>query len=452
MDDVGDTFNQTFKIERNETLGRHVVATKNLKAGESILLEHPLLIIASNNESRCVNCFKLTENHCKSCKITPLCGKCQQHNQLECEKLSSMRDLQTAELVKYNETYGIIKCLLIKENAKTEKYFEQFMEAESHLEQRRNTVIWREHQRNIVEPIIKSGFINYLRFASIINEDFLQLLCALVDVNAFEIRAPDGHTMRGIYLQGALLSHDCTANTVVSIDDYYCMKIYANQDIKCGQIITNCYINVLWGTEERRRVLWESKYFHCTCLRCSDPTELNSHISSLLCPKCSKRELSGYLVKDANIGNYRCLTCHYQKSADEIDKYLKMMEMQILKVQGNTSQLDEILTSLIKRLHPHHYLIVDVKQNIASLLRSIINDVTLCPEIQVYTRKIELCQSILKVLKHILPGISRLKAITMYELASTQAEYRRLVYQKKMIDKLELKVSVVTLCKKLNQF
>uniref|UniRef100_A0A1A9UZ37 SET domain-containing protein n=1 Tax=Glossina austeni TaxID=7395 RepID=A0A1A9UZ37_GLOAU len=434
-----DTLHKTYKIERNKTLGRHVVATKKMNAGESILSEQPILIAASNNEIRCVNCFKLTENHCEFCKITPLCGKCQKHNQPECEKLSSMKGLQTDELIKCNETYSIIKCLLIKENIKTEKYFAQFLEAESHIEQRRNSVIWWEHQRNVVEPIIKSGFANYLRFASIINEDFLQLLCALIDVNAFEIRAPDGNPMKGLYVQGALLSHDCIANTVISIDDSYCMKIYASQEIEPGQIITNCYINVLLGTRERRRILWESKYFHCNCLRCNDPTELNSHISSLLCSNCQGKNLSGYLVENVDVGNYQCLVCCYQKPANEINEYLKLMQMKILKVKNNVSQLEQILALLTRTLHPHHYVMVDVKQNISSLLRSVINDTTQYPGIPVYERKIELCQSILQVLKLILPGISRLKAITLYEIASTQAEYRRILYQKKVLNKMKLK-------------
>ncbi len=30
----------------------------------------------------------------------------------------------------------------------------------------------------------------------------------------------------------------------------------------------------------------ESKYFDCTCQRCSSPTELGSHFSTLLCQAC----------------------------------------------------------------------------------------------------------------------------------------------------------------------
>uniref|UniRef100_A0A1B0BYW9 SET domain-containing protein n=1 Tax=Glossina palpalis gambiensis TaxID=67801 RepID=A0A1B0BYW9_9MUSC len=383
-----DTLHNVYTIERNKTLGRHVMATEKLGVGESILLEQPILIAASNNEIRCVNCFKLTESHC--------------------EKIS-----------------------------KQKKILHNFWK-QNHILSNVEIPSFGENISKIYEPIIKSGFAKYLRFASIINKDFLQLLCALIDVNAFEIRAPDGNPMKGLYVQGALLSHDCVANTVISIDNSYRMKIYASQEIEPGQI-TNCYINVLLGTRERRRILWESKYFHCNCLRCNDPTELNSHISSLLCSKCQGRTLSGYLVENVDAGNYQCLVCCHQKPTNEVNEYLKFMQTKILEVQDNINQLEKLLSRLSMALHPRHYLIVDVKQNIASLLRSVINDTTQCPGISVYERTIELCQSILQVLKLILPGVSRLKAITLYELASTQAEYRRLLYQKKVIDKTKLR-------------
>lgn len=41
------------------------------------------------------------------------------------------------------------------------------------------------------------------------------------------------------------------------------------------------------GTLKRRDHLNESKFFWCTCKRCKDPTELGTHASTLLCPKCT---------------------------------------------------------------------------------------------------------------------------------------------------------------------
>jgi len=47
------------------------------------------------------------------------------------------------------------------------------------------------------------------------------------------------------------------------------------------------YTNALWGTRERRAHLLSTKYFKCTCKRCSDATELGTHFSTIVCKVCS---------------------------------------------------------------------------------------------------------------------------------------------------------------------
>ena len=145
----------------------------------------------------------------------------------------------------YPETYGFIKFLLLRENPETQQHFTVVLQAESHLEQRRNSKIWQYHDKCVIQPIINSGLLTGFTNANEIHEDFLQNLCSLIDVNSFEIRAPDTGFMKAVYVQAALLSHDCMANTCLAIDDKYCMKIYANRAIKMNETVTNCYTNIL---------------------------------------------------------------------------------------------------------------------------------------------------------------------------------------------------------------
>lgn len=42
------------------------------------------------------------------------------------------------------------------------------------------------------------------------------------------------------------------------------------------------------GNKARQEHLLEGKYFRCQCTRCTDPTELGTEISSLVCHKCRK--------------------------------------------------------------------------------------------------------------------------------------------------------------------
>lgn len=86
---------------------------------------------------------------------------------------------------------------------------------------------------------------------------------------------------------------------------------------------------------------------------------------------------------------------------------------------------------------------LDIKQNMAVVLRQILNDVSHCPGRYIYRRKMKLCEDILTVLRIIQPGISRLRAIALYELANTEAEYYRLLYQEKDLSRPQLIVSTV---------
>ncbi|XP_065368686.1 SET domain-containing protein SmydA-8-like [Calliphora vicina] len=427
-------FEKKCSINTNEKLGRHVKAKQDLTAGECVLLEQPSLLMASNGEIRCQNCYKITSSYCQTCFITPLCEKCKQHYEYDCQKLATMTDLNIHNLKQHPDTYGLIKFLLLQENPLTQQHFLTILQAENHMEQRRNTPIWLYYSKNAIQPILQSGILNYLSYASQINEEFLQCLCGFIDVNSFEIRAPDVGSMKGVYVKGALLSHDCMANTCIAIDDKYCMKIYANRAIEAGEIVTNCYTNILLNTAERRKILREGKYFHCTCKRCEDPTELGSHMSTLICTNCPK----GYMIrKEAE--KWQCLDCKHQETNEVIDILLSKLQTEELQKPKTLKEMEIWLQKLEKIIHPQHYMIVDVKQNIAAALRNIINDISSCPGRKVYERKIDLCKDILKVLTTIAPDISRLKAIAIYELGSTWAEYNRMRYQEKELNKKDLR-------------
>lgn len=188
------------------------------------------------------------------CFLAPLCNKCKQHYSYDCQKFANISAVDIKILQKFPDIYGILKFLLLQDNPTTEEHFNTILQAEHHLEQRRDTEIWKYYTNNVVDPILKSGIRKCLSNGSQINAEFLHRLCALIDVNSFEIRAPDSGSMKGVYVKGALLSHDCVANTCIAIDDKYCMKIYANRAIKCGEVVTNCYTNILLVRDDKRKL------------------------------------------------------------------------------------------------------------------------------------------------------------------------------------------------------
>uniref|UniRef100_T1H021 SET domain-containing protein n=1 Tax=Megaselia scalaris TaxID=36166 RepID=T1H021_MEGSC len=60
-------FNSKCSVEKNETLGRFVVASDDLDEGETVLIEDPILIfpVFGDDIQRCCKCFKKTIDICK---------------------------------------------------------------------------------------------------------------------------------------------------------------------------------------------------------------------------------------------------------------------------------------------------------------------------------------------------------------------------------------------------
>ncbi|XP_033253835.1 uncharacterized protein LOC117193192 isoform X2 [Drosophila miranda] len=61
---VSDDFAKKCELKQNETLGRFVVAQCDLSAGETLLLEQPIVVLPHIGDRRCSKCFKLTANFC----------------------------------------------------------------------------------------------------------------------------------------------------------------------------------------------------------------------------------------------------------------------------------------------------------------------------------------------------------------------------------------------------
>lgn len=66
----------------------------------------------------------------------------------------------------------------------------------------------------------------------------------------------------------------------------YRIRLRTTLKIPTGGELYACYTHSLLPTMLRREHLLEGKHFACACTRCSDPTELGTHMSSLKCNKC----------------------------------------------------------------------------------------------------------------------------------------------------------------------
>lgn len=68
-------------------------------------------------------------------------------------------------------------------------------------------------------------------------------------------------------------------------------NLRATIPISKGSQVFACYTFTLNGTADRQQHLMRGKFFQCRCERCSDPTELGTNFSSLVCRECQSGNL-----------------------------------------------------------------------------------------------------------------------------------------------------------------
>lgn len=144
---------------------RYLVATRDIKPGEVILKERPLVVGPRVDSAPiCLACYRplplYEEPRCSRCLVAPVCGVCcekrRTHNEAECNFLRETSKQCAIALSDYSQIVLPLRCLLQLRNSPTDSKWTSFLELESHEEKRRSTLIWRDHQLNVVDVSNKS--------------------------------------------------------------------------------------------------------------------------------------------------------------------------------------------------------------------------------------------------------------------------------------------------------
>lgn len=161
------------------------------------------------------------------------------------------------------------------------------------------------------------------------------------------------------------------------------------------------------------------------CQRCLDPTELQTHLSSINCKKCNqfnKRIINsidmqqqqqniGLLLFQENEKLWQCNKCNDKILNDEIKTIILNARQEIENNDIDLNELEEFIFKYSLLLNPNHFIVCELKQKLAAIIRNIldynqnINNTELRKLLQ---RKIEICNDILPIIKILQPGISRL--------------------------------------------
>lgn len=114
---------------------------------------------------------------------------------------------------------------------------------------RRDSQIWRRNRINIEDVLFKHKIID----ENDLKNNVVQKICGILDVNTFDVRQPQKNrlncnqveNLRGLYLNAALMAHDCVANIHLAVDDDFVLYMHAAVDIPEGCPFYFNYTNVL---------------------------------------------------------------------------------------------------------------------------------------------------------------------------------------------------------------
>ncbi|CAK9798280.1 SET domain-containing protein SmydA-8, isoform A [Anthophora plagiata] len=442
-----------YKVARSEKLGRYLKAAKNLTAGEVILREKPIAVgpITSSKDPVCFACLRLLSNIkretqyiCSKCKIAPLCNTdCEKdskhHTPDECEIFKSNKDLRTSNIESIIGVLLPLRLWFLKQ--REPELWKRIQSMESHVDKRRNTSVWKDREVNV---------INVLKSLRLIPEDdssvtdLLQQLCGILDVNTFELRSPgglDGLLLRGLYMEASLMAHDCRGNTHLTVDNDYQLTVYASVPIKEDEAIFFNYTSSLLGTLGRREHLRGGKYFECECSLCRDPYEMESYMSSILCPRCRE----GYIGMQNPLTNFpyekgtkwQCNRCRRSIGGRLVRSTLNITRTLIDETdECDLKGLESLMTKLSRSFHPNHYLMLSLKQKLLAAYRKEV--ATPSPQKKIMQKMLDMCREMFNVLEIVEPGISRLKGIMLYEMHLPLVLLANRAYSAREISSLEL--------------
>ncbi|KAF4524592.1 hypothetical protein B566_EDAN008547 [Ephemera danica] len=420
-----------FEVECNDELGRHLVATRDLQAGEVIVSEAPLVAGPKQvSAPLCLGCHAARPRaRCSRC-LWPLCSLSCTHPAAECAALSvACAPLEFGDDDEPHYAYEaitVLRCVLLQKM--NPRRWRLLSSMEAHENKRKGTEIYKENQIRVV------GFLrNFVGLGGWdekiwdTSEKTLHRLTGILDVNALEIRLTEATELQALYATASLLEHSCVPNVRLVFDDSLRLSVSASVAIPKGAHIKTMYTHALWGTQARRQHLLDNKYFLCHCERCADPTELATMFSALRCVGgCEeayllpKEPLNAESDWTCNGGCGSTLTAAHASElvlrlADEVEHVLS---------RGDVPSLEVLLSRLERLTHPNHYHQFAVKH---SLLQQLARNPSASSESE-EVRKKAMCERLLAVTQTLDPGAARLAAyegVLCVELHSVRLQLAR---------------------------
>ena len=204
-----------------------MLANKNIKAGEIILHEAPLVLgPAQTTIPVCLGCYVPVDGSYKCPRsgwplCGPTCSKAIAKNPEVVVPAQCEAQFEIEEFFKPNYMYEciiVLRALLLQKQAPAK--YKALMSLESHIEERRGTEVWTKTKENVIDIMKKS--LGVMVFEAICPElDFsdetIQKIQGILDTNKKEIRLSQSD-VEALYATACLLEHSCRPNVKITFE------------------------------------------------------------------------------------------------------------------------------------------------------------------------------------------------------------------------------------------
>ncbi|OAD54391.1 Protein msta, isoform B, partial [Eufriesea mexicana] len=452
-----------FKILQSEKVGRYMVANEQLKAGVEVITEMPFVVgPKAFTYPLCLSCYTPWP---PTLNNKPLCSKCAWPVcSIECENQPQHKDYECQVFAQANEKFNVqaaleepnehgvpqLECitplrLLLESEKNPERWNNEVKNMESHNKIRSQKKQWKLNHVNVVEYIRKRLKLD--RFS----EEQIHTVCGILEINTFEIRTAKGFSARALYPTVALMNHSCVSNTCHSISPTdYRIRLRTTIEVPPDGELYGSYTHSLLPTMLRREHLLEGKHFACACPRCSDPTELGTHMSSLKCNKCDNGIVLSLDSLDPD-SSWKCTHCEFTTSGKAVRKALQIMQADVDAVEAisgaNGADAIQERETIMKKyrsvLHPRHAFRTMLRHSLTQMYGRVdeylLDDL---PDV-VLEHKIDMCRLLLQVLDVIEPGYSRIRGMTLYELHAPLLFIAKTQWNAGVLDEAALKSKMI---------
>lgn len=263
--------NPAWEVGISKIAGRGIMATRNIKRGEIIFRDRPIIIGPAARQEEVLNCctvcFKMlpdTKFMCRNNCALPVCQLCSRKKQhkTDCDLFKSWEPI---EMDVANSMILRLLCVARAINIPKEER-DLIYCLQANLDNNHRTEV-----RNVARCFKK--FPTDKKLIEIMNRTVAVLRTCGFDETTDRVHDNQEFLYRALFPLYALINHDCVPNAYYTFEDKTNnMIMRASVDIAAGTEITTTYTKLFTTNIARHLYLKVKKTFTCKCQRCSDPT------------------------------------------------------------------------------------------------------------------------------------------------------------------------------------